>query len=513
MEFLVSTRSRKLKFQGIRLSELGGWRSVCAVFLFCGLAAIASPAQTFTTILSFNDTNGFGPSGTLVQGFDGNFNGTTVSGGVPPGEQGDGTVFEITASGVITSLYTFCTTGNCPDGQFPSAGLVQSKSGDFYGATPYGGAFSHACKFAGCGTVFKITPSGTLSRLHSFVLTDGSQPFGGLVQGIDGNLYGTTLRGGVCQFGIGCGTIFKITLAGGLTTLHNFCAQTNCSDGENPESGLVQGSDGDFYGTTFSGGIAACSNQGVPQSCGTIFKITSSGALTTLYRFSSTDGAFPFAGLVLGSDGNFYGTTTAGGANDFGTIFKITRAGKLTTLHSFNSSDGADPVAGLVQATNGNFYGVTFSGGASGDGTVFEITSTGTFSTLHNFDATDGQNPQGGLTQGTDGNIYGTTYLGGAPCPVFVNGGCGTVFKLSLGLAPFVETNLGAAKVGGPVIILGTDLTGTTAVSFGGTVAAFNTVSATEITAKVPAGAKTGFIEVTTPSGTLKSNVPFLVIP
>jgi uncharacterized repeat protein (TIGR03803 family) len=502
-----------LKVQEINLSKLGGWKNACAVLLFCGIAAIASPAQTFTTLSSFDYNNGLLPLGTLVQGFDGNLYGTTESGGIPPGQQGDGTVFRITPSGAITSLYTFCITGNCPDGDSPFAGLVQAKTGDFYGTTYRGGPFSHACKADGCGTIFKITPSGTWTRLHSFVLTDGSQPLGGLVQGIDGNLYGTTYIGGVCKFSTGCGTIFKITPAGVLTTLYNFCAQTKCSDGQTPESALVQGIDGDFYGTTAFGGILACTYQGNPETCGTIFKITSTGVLTTLYRFSNTDGSVPLAGLVLGNDGNFYGTTSEGGANNVGTIFKITRAGKLTVLHSFDSSDGADPVAGLVQATDGNFYGVTYSGGANNYGTLFEITSTGTFSTLHSFDATDGQTPYGGLIQGTDGNIYGTTSLGGAPCPEFVNGGCGTVFKLSLGLAPFVETNLGAAKVGGPVIILGTDLTGTTAVSFGGTTAAFTTVSATEIKATVPAGAKTGFIEVTTPSGSLQSNVRFLVMP
>ena len=339
-----------------------GWRTACAVFLFSAIMAIVSSAQTFTTLADFNVSNGAFPSGSLVQGTDGNFYGTTLSGGA----NGDGTVFKITSSGTLTTLYSFCSQTNCSDGTSPFAGLVQGSDGNFYGTTSGGGAKSY-------GTVFKMTSTGALTTLYSFCsqsgCSDGSFPEAGLVQGSDGNFYGTTDEGGTN----GDGTVFKITSSGTLTTLYSFCSKNGCSDGENPSAGLVQGSDGNFYGATENGGANG--------NNGTVFKITPAGTLTTLYSFCSapcTDGANP-NGLVQASDGNFYGTTGHGGANDYGTIFKITPTGTLTTLYSFCSqsgcSDGEYPIAGLMQAVNGTFYGTTSSGGSSNDGTVFSLVS------------------------------------------------------------------------------------------------------------------------------------------
>jgi uncharacterized repeat protein (TIGR03803 family) len=218
------------------------------------------------------------------------------------------------------------------------------------------------------------------------------------------------------------------------------------------------------------------------------------------------------AGLVQGSDGNFYGTTYAGGATDSGTVFKITPTGTLTTLHSFGEGfDGILPVAALIQATDGNFYGTTEHGGnqnciSSGCGTVFQITPAGVLTIIHSFDKTDdGGYPQAGLVQGTDGNLYGeTTGFYGERMH-------GTVFKLSLGLAPFVKTLPTAAYPGKTIDILGTNLTGATSVTFNGKAAAFTVVSASEIRTTVPNGATTGRVKVTTPAGTLSSNVPFRV--
>src|SRR5277367_1580098 len=198
----------------------------------------------------------------------------------------------------------------------------------------------------------------------------------------------------------------------------------------------------------------------------------------TLVNFDGTDGANPEAGLVQATNGEFYGTTELGGANGIGTVFKITSKGTLTTLHSFDGTDGANPEAGLVQATDGKFYGITNADGADGDGTIFKITSKGMLTTVHSFDLTDGFAPVGSLVQATNGKLYGTTSSGGADSG-------GTIFRLSVGLGPFVETRPTSGTVGAAVIILGTDLTGTTSVTFNGVAAVFKVVSASLITTNV----------------------------
>ena len=419
----------------------------------------------------------------------------------------------------------------------------------------------------------------TFTTLFSFNFTDGNLPIGGLVQATDGNFYGTTATGGLNRCKVhrthsdpngvnnGCGTIFKITPRGALTSLHTF----DGTDGEYPESGVVQGVDGNFYGTTQAGGTDTSCDYGLIPGCGTIFKITPSGTFTTLHSFQLTDGAIPARKLVQGTDGNFYGATGAGGANGYGTVYKITPSGTLTTLHTFDGTDGSGPNA-LVQGTNGNLYGTTIEGGTGGNaenapsGTVFEITPSGTITTLFNFDNLNNQNPGGpqvgALVQGTgtDGNFYGLTVEGGSGVGCGT-AGCGTLFKmtpsgtltvvysipgptangipdagliqstngnfygatsgggldygtiysLSVGLGPFVETQTASGAVGATVNILGTDLTGATSVSFNGTAAAFTVVSSSEITTTVPSGATTGEVQVVTPSGTLLSNVSFRV--
>jgi uncharacterized repeat protein (TIGR03803 family) len=486
------------------MSKLSLWKTIGLVCVFCAAAVIDSPAQTFTTLLSFNRADGALPNGSLVQGLDGNFYGTTSEGGANFAPSvGWGTVFKVTPGGTLTTVYNFCAKAGCADGADPSAGLVQATDGNFYGTTELGGA---NCSPYGCGTVFKITPEGTLTTLHSFCskmyCADGAGP-GGLVQATDGNFYGATWEGGA----YGRGTVFKITPGGTLTRLYSFCAQTNCTDGQWP-SALVQGTDGNFYGTTVIGGTCGARFFG----CGTVFKITPRGTLTTLHRFDGTDGVNPRAGLVLATDGNFYGTTSEGAACPTwgcGTVFQITPGGTLTTLHNFDGTDGANPYAGLVQATDGSFYGTTELGGANGWGTVFTITPGGTLTTLHSFDDTDGSNPSA-LVQATDGNLYGTTQNGGAntgtrDCDL----GCGTIFSLAVGLGPFVETLPTFGEVGATVMILGTDLTGATSVTFDGTAATFTVVSSSEITTTVPSGAATGKVQVTTPQGTLISNVDF----
>jgi len=475
--------------------------STSPVLLFCIATAISAPAQRFSILFNFDGgPDGSLPAGSLVQGLDGSLYGLTDSGGANCAPYGCGTVFKISSGGNLTTIYNFCPSyPNCSDGSLPIGGLVLASDRNFYGTTESGG--SNCMPGLTCGTVFKITPEGALTTLHIFEGGDGGFPQGALVQGTDGNLYGTTSGGGNTNGCYnGCGTVFKITPQGAFTLLHSF----DSTDGAFPADSLVQATNGNFYGTAEGGGT---------RGGGTVFEITSNGILTTLHNFESyPTPADPFAGLVQATDGNFYGTTWKGGPRGDGTAFKITTGGKLTTLHSFCShgcSDGAFPVAGLVQGTDGNFYGTASQGGiVYGDGAVFEISPDGTLTRLHDFDDTDGYEPLG-LVQSTNGNFYGITYGGGnLSCYPY---GCGTIFSLSVGLGPFVETLPTSGKVGSKVTILGNRLTGATSVTFNGTVASFTVASPTEIETSVPTGATSGKVQVTTPSGTLTSNHVFRV--
>jgi len=498
----------------------------CGVLLLWAATAVGLPAQTtavssgppvFTRLFNFSGADGNTPYG-LVQAADGSLYGTTAYGGTNTscGGNGCGTVFKIALSGALTSLHSFDGTEDA-SGSLPTAALVQGTDGNLYGTTFAGGADSGCTSLhvVGCGTVFKITPSSTLTTLHSFAgyPTDGAYPEAGLVEGADGSFYGTTYYGGenVCYGNAdGCGTIFKITPNGTFTTFYKF----DGTDGLNPNAGLVQGTDGNFYGTTEFGGGEGCESYG---GCGTVFKITPGGALTTLYSFGSEsgDGHEPEGGLVQGNDGDFYGTTFYGGANNNGSVFKITPSGALTTLYSFDFTDGFGPTATLILGTDGNFYGTTSMGGASdctmyyyeGCGTVFVISPSGALTTLHNFDFGEGSDPYTALLQDTNGIFYGTT----AQTQAGAYAG-GTVFSLSVGLGPFVTTNPAAGKVGATVGILGTNMTGATGVKFNGNETAFRVVSSTFIEAKVPSGATTGMVQVKLPGGTLSSNVPFIVL-
>jgi uncharacterized repeat protein (TIGR03803 family) len=486
------------------MRKQNGCRNAALVFAVCAMTTIVATAQTLTILATFDVSNGSFPYlAPLVQGTDGNFYGTTEYGG----STNDGTVFKITPDGTLTTLYSFCTQSNCTDGLYPYAGLVQALDGNFYGTTTQGGANDYHG-----GTVFKITPAGKLTTLYSFCAqtncTDGDYPTGQLVQGADASFYGTTFAGGIgdaqwCSGG--CGTIFKITRTGVFTKLHNFAGYN--TEGSAPNSGLVLGKNGKFYGTTENGGAySACT-----YACGTVFEITPKGTLTTLHSFagSPNDGASPAANVVLGPGGNFYGTTSLGGARGAGTVFKITPSGILSTIYNFcalsNCADGETPDGGLVRTADGNLYGTTSIGGVYAAGSIFKTTSTGTLTTLYSF-------AYAGLLQATNGNFYGVTSSGGDLNCNFGEG-CGTVFKLSAGLRPFVETRPTAGRVGKPVTILGTKLRGSTNVTFNGTKATFTVVSNSEIKTTVPEGATTGEVKVQTSRGTLESNVVFRIIP
>jgi len=379
-----------------------------------GLSGAQAQSYTFSTLHSFDYTDGGSPHDGLVQGTNGNLYGTTASGGAYAGHgNADGTVFEITSSGALTTLHSFSGS----DGDASWAGLVKSANGNLYGTTTLGGTGT-GCGTVGCGTIFEITPSGTLTTLHDFNGTDGAYPRASLVLGSNGSFYGTTYSGGAGQNGYG--TIFEITTSGTLTTLHNFGG----IDGAYPYSGLVQAANGKLYGTTYAGGT---------YGEGAIFEITTSGKLTVLHSFDDSDGAYPYAGLVKGTNGDFYGTTNSGGFyeggnNGKGTIFEISPSGKLTTLHVFGGTDGAYLYAPLIQGKDGNFYGTTYQGGEYNEGTVFEINSDSVLVTLISFDGAmgDGTWPYAPLVQDTNGNFYGTTFAGGEY-------NYGTVFALAVG--------------------------------------------------------------------------------
>jgi uncharacterized repeat protein (TIGR03803 family) len=463
--------------------------------LGAGIAAIA-PAQTYSRLRSFDGAEGRRPQAALIQATDGNFYGTTSTGGANNG----GTIFNIDADGELTALYSFCAQSNCQDGKNPRAALAQATDGNFYGTTFYGGA-------NGGGTVFQLTAGGTLNTLYSFCTggmslgcPDGAHPYAGVMQATDGNLYGTTSSGGADK----AGTVFQITIDGALTTLYNFCTLSDCADGSKPLGTLVQGTDGNFYGTTSVGGV---------YQDGTVFRISAGGALTTLHSFNPKIGEIPEAGLIQASNGDFYGTTLRGGAQHGGTVFKITPDGRPTVIYNFCSSAGCktgyNSRAALVQGSDGNLYGVTYDGGTHiHGGTIFKVIPGRGLKTIYNFcdDCVYGSTPFGGLLQATDGSFYGTTVAGGSA-------GKGVVFSLYTGLGSFVEAQTSSGMAGSTVNILGNALTGSSSVTFNGTAAEFTVVSDSLITATVPAGATSGPIQVVTPSGTLSSNVPFTVAP
>jgi uncharacterized repeat protein (TIGR03803 family) len=298
-----------------------------------------------------------------------------------------------------------------PDGAEPRGSLIEDAQGNLYGTTFSGGAH-------GFGTVFKLDTSGTETVLYSFTGgAGGLGPNGGLVRDTQGNLYGTTFSGGdpVCQ----CGTVFKLDTTGKETVLHSFTGSVDGSDGIDPAAGLVQDTQGNLYGTTSFGGVL---NEGM------LFKVDSSGNYTQLNSVYG-NGQSPSAALTLDGQGNLYGTTVYGAPfSGVGTVFKqqMNTGGPYTVLYTFTGgADGSQPVADVVRDSQGNLYGTTSLGGAHGFGTVFKLDASGAETVLYSFTGgTDGSQPFGGLVQGRRGNLYGTTRFGGA-------NGAGTVFRLT----------------------------------------------------------------------------------
>jgi uncharacterized repeat protein (TIGR03803 family) len=353
--------------------------------------AIANLLNTVAPVYSFGGPDGANPydgSG-LVQDSAGNLYGTTFGGG----SVGDGVVFKISTGGGLLALTSF--TG--ANGKTPYAGLI-SVAGNFYGTTYYGGIGND-------GTIFLINSAGALSRIFSFGGGNGRYPRGSLLAGAGDILYGTTEDGG----GNGDGTVFTFdSTTLGYSLLHSF----DDSDGEFPHVGLVTGTDGYLYGTTFNGG---------KNGDGTVFQVTSSNSFKSIFSFGGTDGNGPRY-LISGSDGYLYGLTASGGKNGDGTVFRITTSGSLTSLCSLDGTNGQSPQSGLIQGPDGNFYGTAFSGGDNGGGVIFQVTPAGVLTPLYSLTATSGSNPYGELLLGSDGYFYGTAENGGA-------NGDGTIFK------------------------------------------------------------------------------------
>jgi uncharacterized repeat protein (TIGR03803 family) len=444
------------------------------------LMLVSSAGAQVTLLYNFGTHAGDpahpGNPGFIVQGRDGNLYSTSHDGGT----DNAGTVFKITPAGQVSVLYSF----DGVTGAFPSSGLTLGTDGNFYGTTFENGPSNY-------GTVFKITSQGVFTLLHAFDNSDGSGPWGAPVEGTDGAYYGTTEDGGSAN----CGTVYRVTAGGTFKTLYNFDGTHGCQ----PLAPLVLGNDGNFYGTTLQGGNN--------PTLGAIFKITPAGSVTLLHSFDGTHGFGAYAPLMQASNGNFYGTTYDGGDND-GVVFELSPVGVFTDLHDFaKTKDGGDPLSALVQGTNGVLYGTTTSGGVFNVGTIYSIAlGGGGVNALYSFDGTSGNAPGAGLTQHTNGSFSGDSAWGGSD-------NLGTLYSFKLGLQAFVRLVTTTAKVGKTVQILGQGFTGTTAVSFHGTAAAFHVVSNTYLTALVPNGASSGFVTVVTPGRTLKSNQVFRVIP
>ena len=327
--------------------------------------------------------DGTNPEG-VIQGTDGNFYGATGAGGIGACPGGCGIIFKITPAGAESVMYFFTGAG---DGGSPND-LLLGSDGNFYGAAALGGVMNGACGSQGCGVVFRLTPSGTLTTLYAFPggPADGAEA-AYVIQGTDGNLYGNTVYGGQSDDG----TVFELTLGGVETVLHSFAGD---SDGAIPFAPLTQGSDGNLYGTTQYGGTYG---NGVIFSVdlGPIPAGMSNEAVLHAFAGTTSEGANPATAMALGSDGNFYGTTNSGGdpncASGCGTVFKIAPAGTFATLSLFGVGAGnvpPDPTS-LIQGNDGNFYGTTSQGGANGFGTVFKMTPAGEMTALYNF----GTNP------------------------------------------------------------------------------------------------------------------------
>ncbi len=456
-------------------------------------AALSASAQTYTKLYTWpEDTRGdtgMGLAGIMTQGRDGNIYGTVGD----DNSNAAGSAFKMTPTGTFTRIYSFCALTSCADGLGPWGGLNLGKDGNLYGTTTGGGSKAS-------GTVFRLTPTGTLTTVWSFDNgTDGGAPWYPPLQGLDGNFYGVSST----VYSGDYGAFYKLVPTATPPYKESVPVDFDYTNGNDPNL-PTQGTDGNFYGSAFSGGS---------KGIGVVYKTTAAGVITVLHNFAGypTDGTSPLGALVQGNDGAFYGVTYQGGTSNLGMVFKITSTGTLTILHNFVGApnDGTYPRSGLILGSDGNLYGTTLNGGKANDGTIYKMTPAGVFTILYNFcsvtGCTDGFSSVIPLLQHTNGEFYGSTSgnsLGGS-----------YFYSLDIGLAPFVKIVNWAGRVGTTIELLGQGFTGTTGVSFGGVSATFHNVSDTYMTAVVPSGAKTGTVTVTTFTGSMNGNRAFLVTP
>lgn len=444
--------------------------------------------QTVTEVSSYPSSEP-GPQSTPAQGRNGQLFTTSSGFGT---SISDGAIFEtpLLQKG-SRILQSFAGSG----GANPVSGLTLATDGNYYGTTLEGGT-------SGFGVLFKISASGTFTLLHNFTgESDGASPGAAPIEASDGNLYGTT--------GIGFsddGTVYRYSPSTGtLSTIFSF--STDGSQGAQLSAPLIQATNGSLYGTAPNGGA---------NGCGTIFELSTSGSLLQLYSFPcGAGGDLPESSLIQASDGNYYGTTFYGGTitsggeceNGCGTIYKMSQ-GVVSILYTFTGyPDGALAASGLTEGTDGNLYGATAKGGTKDLGALYEINTSGQYKLLYGFVKAVGSGPDTALLQHTNGTFYGTAESGGQY-------GQGSLYALNMGLGPFVALVRYSGRIGQPVQILGQGLTGTSVVSVNGiTAASFTVVSDTYMTAIVPAGATTGPVTVTTPSGTLTSNRNLQIVP
>jgi uncharacterized repeat protein (TIGR03803 family) len=458
------------------------------VVIFAG-AAVPAHAQTPTTLHSFlnGSTDACGPENNIVQGRDGNMYGL----GVNCGTSGAGAVYKISPTGTESVVYSFPGTfANC------FSGLTIGSDGNFYGT-----CFSTP---GGNGAIFQLTPAGVFTDKHDFNGGSGdTEPVYAPIQATDGNYYGTT-----GDYPFTCGNIYKLTSAGTYTSLHTFSG-SDCG----PASSLFQASDGNLYGTLYSCAIS-------PSGGGCVYKISTAGVFKEIYGFAST-GLNPCTGVIQAKNGNLYGATNQGGTNGSGGIYKLTTAGVFTDLHDFNNTTDADcgysvgrTTVNLLQVTDGNFYGVNGYGGPNGAGSIYKLTSANVFTPfLFPNPTVDGNFPLTTLLQNTNGLVYGATESGG---PTSCNPCQGIFFSVATGDAAFVnlEPTQKTGLVGSSVGMFGQGFSSSSVVKFGGVASISVTLSGTTyLTAKVPVGAKTGAVTVTTGSTTLTSPQTFKVKP
>lgn len=442
--------------------------------LVCCLGCLAS-AQVFHEVYSFRGVAGSPAEAALAQGRDGDLYGDYY------GSQAicAGGVFRVSTLGWWTDLYNEVggSTTNCGR---PVGGLTLGTDGNFYGAAYLGGTY-------GYGYLYKLTPSGALTVLYNFMnFGDGAGPASPPIEGLDGNLYGTTA--GVFPFPNSVGSVvYKFSLSGVMTTLYHFGTNLYTA------APVIQAKNGNLYATSPFGGA---------YSCGTIVELATSGQTLFNYSFPcGAGGAYPFGPLFQASDGNLYGTTqdACGACGYYGTIYRLSPDGTVTTIHSFTPDGARYPTAGLTEGTDGYLYGDASSA-------LFRVSKSGDFQLLYTLTTQDGFNISSGLTQHTNGLFYGTTLYGGSF-------GYGSVFGLDMGLGPFIKLVRGIGRIGDTVEILGQGLSSAVSILFNGSPAtALTVVRDTYITAVVPKGAATGPVVVTTSSGTLTSNVDFIVL-